>query len=289
MKINKIFLLLMLVLLFGAFGCTPASTKESIEIKAQLQQQMKTNSELTKQLEASRQQIEAAKRESPFGANVIGTDGFQWANVAKWDKIILYKTGESQTKVVLTERPFMNNSYFSGSLILQSDPPNGPQGDIEYYTYEFIKENITYRVNVVGRDTIEYKGTYYTTDKYIYNLGKAILSAPKFIKTNSILNKIYESGAMHSSSSVDYLTLNSFRIHGIANCIQEGIDHKTIMAIERPQRNNEKVEEVLTFYYYGQPLVIEIFKSYIHIKDSKENYWYKCDSTESILSVLTAG
>lgn len=290
MKTLKILLsILLIVVLVAAMGCNNTSIKTSSGREAELQQLKSENDKLKEQLNSSLQTIQELKDNNNIIKNVIDEENYRWAKEEEWDKIFVYRSDFPNEKIEIKEKVFMKNIYFENLMIRQSEPPNPPMSDVGYYTYEFIKDNKTYKVDVVGRDTIVYSGEYFLTNKYIYNLGKALLPPPKFIKTDSILNKIYESGALHGEKEFDYLTLDSFRIHGFANVLQDGIDKGNVSVISATPTKVGEVKEKFTFYYYGKKIYMDVYHNYLCIKDGNHTYWYKIESEELILNILRAG
>lgn len=219
---------------------------------------------------------------------------FKWINTNKWDKIILSKTYSPNDRVEITDNKFLqthNDYYFwlFESLKDAEYPTNGFFSDIESYTYEFIKGDKTYKINVVDRGVIQFNTNYYNVSRYIDNLGKAFLPPPKYIKTDSILNKIYESGAVVGELQYKSPVFSSFRIRGFSNEMQRMIDSgDAILLNNTPKNTGEKVER-LTFYYYGQKIYMEVYKAYICLQDADKIYWYKTSPQTNILIVLGAG
>lgn len=289
MKSIKVLFMFFIMLSLLMTGCNATSVKTNSQKGTELEQLKTENEKLKEQLNSSLLSIQALQNEQNINKNMIDNEKYVWAKEDQWDKILVYKSELPKEKIEIKDKVFMKNIYFDNLMIEQADPTNGAQSDVEAYTYEFIKGDKTYKVNVVGRDIIEYEGKYFNTNKYIYNLGKALLSQPKYIKTDSVLNKIYESGALHGEKEFNYLCISSFRIHGFANVIQDGIDKGTILPVSSNPVNIDEVKEKLTFYYYGQKLYMDVYHNYLSIKDGNKNYWYKIENEFIILSILNAG
>jgi len=288
-KVSFFSILIIITIPLLITGCNNASTNTNASKENELQKLRSENEKVKEQLNESLQSIEVYKREQNVNKNLAGEEGYQWVKEEEWDKILVYKTDLPNEKIQVTDKLFLKNIYFANLMIQQLDPLNGPQSDVAHYTYEFIKGNNIYKVNVVGRDIIEFEGKYFTTNKYIYNLGKALLPAPKFIKTDAVLNKIYESGAVHGDNRFNYLYVDSFRIHGFVTFIQDGLDKGTVSILSGVPGNVGEVEETFTFYYYGEKLIMTVYPNYISIKDGTKTYWYKIDPNQIIFTVLTAG
>ncbi|MBC8061642.1 MAG: hypothetical protein H7Y18_13380 [Clostridiaceae bacterium] len=282
MKILKFLSMFLIMLPLVITGCNNTDMKTNTQVEIELRQLNLENDKLKEQLSSSSTVGNTNK-------NMIDEENYRWAKEEEWDKILVYKSGFSNDKIEIKEKVFMKNIYFENLMLQQSEPPNGPQSDVEYYTYEFIKGDKTYKVNVVGRDTIEYAGGNFLTNKYIYNLGKSLLPRPKFIITDSVINKIYESGALHGEREFNYLVLNSFRIHGFANALQDGISKGDIVDISKSPVNFGDMKEKFTFYYYGEKIHMEVYQNYLCIKDGNKTYWYKYESELLIFTILSAG
>lgn len=289
MRTLKVFFMVLIMIPFLITGCKESSIKTSSQKENELQQLKTENDKLKEQLNSSMQSIQALQKEQNTNKNMIDEENYSFAKEDLWDKIFVYKSDLPTEKIEINDKVFMKNIYFQNLMLQQTDLTNGPQSDVENYTYEFIKGDKTYKVNVVGRDIIEYEGKYFRTDKYIYNLGKALLSQPKYIKTDSVLNKIYESGALHGEKEFNYLCLSSFRIHGFANALQDGLDNKTVAFVSTTPINIGEVKEKFTFYYYGQKIYMDVYHNYLSIKDGNKTYWYKIQSEQLIFSILNAG
>lgn len=289
MRTLKIFSVILIIIPLVMTGCNNTSTKTNANMETELQQLKSENDKLTAQLSSSLQSIQILKNDQNTNKNMIDDENYRWAKEEEWDKILVYKSIFPNEKIEIKEKIFMRNFYFQNRMLQQSEPPNGPQSDVEYYTYEFIKGDKTYKVNVVGRDTIEYDGKYFITNTCIYNLGKSLLPQPKFIKTDSVLNKIYESGALHGEKEFNYLVLSSFRIHRFADYLQDGINKGDVVASSTPSVNTGEVKEKFTFYYYGQKIYMDVYHNYLCIKDGNKTYWFKIESELLIFTILSAG
>lgn len=237
---------------------------------------------------------ENVKRSGQKDKSVEMAQGLKWINTSKWDKIIISKTNSSKERVEIKEKKFLepkSNNFFwlFESLRKEKQPPGEFRSDEEHYTYEFIKGDKTYTVNVVDRGVVEIDHDYYKASRYVHNLGKAFLPAPKFIQTHSVLNKIWESGVVIGQLQYQSPEFSSFRIRGLVKFLQEKVESGEAVLLSNPPKNVGEIKEKLTFYYYGQKIFMEIYQSYICIKDDRKVNWYLNNSQPNILIVLGAG
>lgn len=217
---------------------------------------------------------------------------FKWTYTENWDKIYVSDSRYPKYKVEIKDKRILKASDnfwgFFRCINIAPDMPNGYQSDVEHYIYEFVKGNKKYKVDIVGVDCIEFDKVAYKVDANVYYLGKAFLPFPRFIRTDSVLNKIYESGCMIGKNET-YILFDSFRIRGFSNYIQDGLDNGEVKILKSKPKNTNEILDELEFYYYSQKIVMDVYDSYVSVKDGKKTIWYKIKSGENFLTILSAG
>lgn len=213
---------------------------------------------------------------------------YPWLNKlnknTKWDKIVIYRY-ENDPAMITVEDPLflesINELLFNMRLETERSYPSGYQTDIDTYTYEFIEGDQKYAINIVDRGIIEagHSQLYFKVDKDIHQLGSAFMPKRTFIQHDGLIAKMAASGAVKRGEQ--YVQLSSFRVQSrIAPLIEaERLENQ-------PKQIGEKIE-CYVFYYFGEELVMDVYKDYLKLASTESEEWYYYKDAEYVFTLET--
>lgn len=213
---------------------------------------------------------------------------FKWIYTEQWDKIIISKTYEANNQYEISDEKFLQGKLYEPLFypMRLGKEQNGMPSDASQYTYQFIKEDTSYDVQIIGRGEIEIDGSVYSVDSNIHNLGKAFLAVPSYLKQSDPLGKIAGSGILLGEKQLKSPVFDSSVMRRIALSLYNGVQSKTIEKLYYAPRDVGNAAENITFYYYGEEIQMDVYEEYIRIVDEGNQYWYHWNTENKILEIL---
>ncbi len=157
--------------------------------------------------------------------------------------------------------------------------PSGYQSDVGEYIYKFYDDDQYYQIHVVNRGVIEAGRSelFFEVDPSIHMIGKAFMPKPDYVQHQGLIAKMADSGAVKRSDQ--YVQFNAFRVQSkIASLtVAKKLESKPIELGE--------IMETYTFYYYGIPLVMDVYQNDVHLYGDGEDEWYHLEEAGFILTV----
>lgn len=189
----------------------------------------------------------------------------------KWDKVIISRYAGDHTTKTVEDPLFLEN--INWLLHIKSvgtvSFPNGYHSDVDFYTYELFQGEQSYTVKVVNRGVIETgkHELYFEVDKDIHLLGAAFMPKPAYIKHDGLIAKMAASGAVRRGNL--YVIVSAFRVQSkISPLANSGK-----LLPDKPANVGEQIE-TFTFYYYGQELIMDIYRDHVMLSGDGEVEWY---------------
>ncbi len=154
---------------------------------------------------------------------------------------------------------------------------NGYHSDIDNYTYDLYQDGNKYSIKVIDRGVIEIENQYFEVDEEVHLLGAAFMPKPPYIKHDGLIAKMAASGAVNRDDQ--YVHVSGFRTQLRVSPLTDA-----------KQLNNEPgnvggLIERNIFYYYGQKLVMEVFKDHAKLSGDGELEWYYIKNAGTMLTV----
>lgn len=197
----------------------------------------------------------------------------------KWDKVVVRRfVGDAEAKTI-ADPLFLAN--IGALLHLKSvgevDFPSGYQSDIGTYVYELHEQGEVYSVQVVHRGVIQAAANelYFEVDDSVHQLGVAFMPKPDYLKHDGLVSKMASSGAVKRGES--YVQFAPFRVQSRVAPLTEGE-----LLIHAPDQAGERLE-TLSFYYYGQQLLMEVYADYVHLSGDGSEEWIGLQDAGTIL------
>jgi hypothetical protein len=218
----------------------------------------------------------------------IDDENFKWVGIKNWD-VIKVTNPIVKDKIEIKDTTFI--SHFDlynilSPLTYRFSPSEITPHNVQPYIYEFIKDNKTYTLSVVGDNLVKIGDRYYNTNNNIEGLGDAFLPSPTYLEVNNIFAKIYYSG-MYKFNKEDY----SFDKRHI-NLFAEYFFLNHLEKLKCLPQEIMKLSSTLTFYWHKEEIILYLYENknkvqYIKLQDNKNTYYFKqLDSHYSILNIM---
>ncbi|WP_144023627.1 hypothetical protein MHI37_26330 [Paenibacillus sp. FSL H8-0548] len=172
------------------------------------------------------------------------------------------------------------------------DFTNGPQSDIDNFSLLLANESGTYKIDIAGRDVMTFPelapGVYFRISSNTADVGKALMSKPDYVPTDSWETRMLNSGMIHvKAEDSQFYMVSAFRTRGVAIQLLNAAKQE----IAQPQSITENVLEEITFYLYGNKIQMNVYSTYIQIKDGSREIWYQVDKEvpKQIQGFISAG
>lgn len=205
-----------------------------------------------------------------------------------WDEIIVFN---NESSVTITDREIVD--FLSEFFVIegQTDFPNGAPYNLEPFSVQLIKGDMSYTIDVISRGIIYFADVasgYITMPYGISELGNAFLPKPDYFPEETLENRLLNS-KLGSIKLVDYPLYYVFesRLRSITIAFLLG-DKKII---DQPDIELSEFIYKVTYLLYGEEITMTVYSSYIVIEEHDDATWYKVseDLAQQIGANIRAG
>ncbi|WNR44413.1 hypothetical protein [Paenibacillus roseipurpureus] len=165
-----------------------------------------------------------------------------------------------------------------------------PQPDIEPVHYTLTTGKGTVIVNVIQQGIVSfndlYPGIYFAVDNNASQLGKAFMQKPSYLAGEPIFSKMINSGLMRID---DKNNIYIFAAGKIRNVVMAFINAEKNEGLKIKDSSTAMLK--MTFYYYGEEIMLNLFKGKAQLKDNDGEKWFdvKEQDISQIIAQLSAG
>lgn len=277
----------------------PAATAPSERLAA-LEAENRQLRERTAELEEELGQVTAAPA---AGSEAAWLDGHPelsvFATAHEWTSATVESLADQGAtgKTSVPGDPALLNAL-SGLFVIQgtADDPNGPHGDVDPFAVTLGDGSMTYRVNVVARDAVEFPdiapGVWFRVPPQASNFGKAWMRKPDYVPDASMESRLLDSGMLRvreGGNGDAYATADGFRIRGLAIGFLQA-KPKKLDAASAGKPDGDPLLEA-TFYRYGNAIVMTVYPKRVRLQVGESDAWYAIgeETAERMRSFLAAG
>ena len=207
---------------------------------------------------------------------------YPWLRKENCDKIVITRPGAGQVEIT---DPAVTKLMPVWLLVFEeTDPGSPPVPDVPGYTYTFFWGKERHTVEIAARGLAEIEGRYFVCDIDAHNLGNAFLPAPRYMRTDYLEAKIAQSGMVVGEPGSGLIPcFDSGRILCFAEALCEA------ERLPSPPANPGEVEFTLTFYRFGEKILMHCYDKHIEVVEDGKSRWYRHDEAKLLYTILTAG
>lgn len=292
-------LITIIIIFFSLTGCSDKKvlSDKIVELEGELSILQSQFDKLSEDYQCYRTQVSSKKNDEldvSLDHRIYDNDSiFKWFRIEKWDKIHLIeyypdydvetpKVTEFETNdpKLLGIRP---DSFIYGIIRygVPTDPGNGGR-----YTYEFTKGTETYAIDIYDAHTFEYEGVFYSCIGDLSTLSNAFFKTHiDWLDVNNYLDFIYNSPIVTSDKIHKYARLGLSKNRSIA------LSMSNFVEIDEPIKDSQgELHEILTYYYNGETMQMEVYELYLKINFRNKVIWLEGNVTKWVeqpaLSIL---
>jgi len=146
---------------------------------------------------------------------------------------------------------------------------------MEPFSLELKDNRESVLIHAVAKGAIEFPdilpGHYFRVDTDLTNLGKALLPKPAFLPEESLGSRMLDSGfLLVRHDGHPYYVLNESRVRVLA---------VAFLRADKKEADKPDIDETasladISFFLYGQEIVMSVFPEWIRVRDGEAETWY---------------
>jgi hypothetical protein len=206
-----------------------------------------------------------------------------------WDEVTVL---DDKHRVTISDRDFLESLK---SHLIIGDPISWG-GAIPYtlepFSIELRNKNESVLILVHAREAVEFPeilpGRFFRVDAGLTSLGRALLPKPDFMPAESLERRMLDSGfLLVRRDNLRYYAIDESRVRGVAAAFLRS-DRKEA---PKPDIQDGAFLTEISFFLYGDAIVMTVYPEWIRIKDGETETWYRVSpfDVEQIDISLMAG
>ena len=274
---------LMITLLLMVTACEQDNVDDVV--MKQVEQLKAENSSLKEQLRLA--EMDAIGLDAQSDMALYGEIS-RFKSLQSWDELTLYN---DDSRISVSEPDFLDALASLFIIDRTASFTNGYPYNLDSYSIELTNEAGTYHIDVLSRGTIQFPdlgAAYFDISADATALGKALLPRPDYLPKEALESRLLNSGFVRINyKDYRFYHISESRVRGIAVAFFQG--EKQIVS-EPNMELPERIVEV-TFFLYGEQVIMNVYPEHIHIEDANDSIWYEVDQDVSmqINAHITAG
>jgi hypothetical protein len=153
---------------------------------------------------------------------------------------------------------------------------------LEPFSVELKAGDETVVLRAVSKGAVEFPdilpGIHFRTDLELTNLGKALLPKPDFLPAESVGSRMLDSGfLLVRQDGFQSYVLSESRIRVMAVAFLRAEKKEAA----KPDLEEEDRLAEVSFFHYGEQIVMDVYPEWIRLQDGKTEIWYEVNPLDA--------
>lgn len=273
---RRLVVFLFAILLVGCENAADTTTPPTEEVSDTASAELEQLRAEIRRLESELQRLEMDQVESNSTLDQEQLRQIRSIHEKHWDEVTVFNAEDS---VTIRDTDFLESlrSWMTiGDQV--SLGGGGTPYTMESFHIQFKNNSETVLIHAVSKGAVEFPdilpGVYYRANMELTNLGKALLPKPAFLPEESFGSKMLDSGFLLVRwDGWQYYDLSESRVRVMAAAFLRADKKETA----KPERMEDEALAEVSFFHYGEKIVMGIYPAWIRIQDGAEEVWYEVD------------